>query len=409
MNYKVRKDCRVCHSKKLRKFLSLGNMPLPNAFLSGRQLDIPEKKYPLDVCFCTECGMVQLEQIVDAPNMFENYAYFTGASDPIRKHFNAMADEIIREYTPGNGSLVVDIGSNDGTLLQAFKNKGMRVLGIDPAKNIAEYANKQGIETLCGYFNEDIIRRILAVKEHPAIITATNVFAHVDDLDSFIINIKLLMKTDGVFIFEVPYWLETMDKVEFDTIYHEHLSYFAVKPLQVLFSRFGMYIAKVELIDVHGGSLRVHVKNGTVISKVTVPFIDEEFDVGLYKVKTYEEFTRKVKRIKKDLREVLVNIKKDGEKVVGYGASAKGNILLNYCKIDDELVEYIADTTVYKQGLYTPGTHILVRAFDKFYADPPEYSLLLAWNYTDTILKKEEKYRLNGGQFIIPIPSPRIV
>ncbi len=410
MDYKVRKDCKVCHSTKLKKFLSLGNMPLPNAFLTKEQVDSKvEKKYPLDVMFCTECHMVQLAQVVNAPNMFADYAYFTGASEPIRKHFDNMAESIVNEYKLGEGSLVVDIGSNDGTLLQGFKSRGVKVLGIDPAENVAKYANSKGIETVCGYFGKTIAGQIILRKGHADIITATNVFAHIDDLDYFISSVQILLKQGGVFIFEVPYLLDMLDNMEFDTIYHEHLSYFAINPLMVLFARFGMNIIKIEQMNVHGGTIRIHVRKEDVYSKVAEPYINEEVGYGLDKLEIYKEFAVNIRALKLALKDKLILLKKQGARVIGYGAAAKGNVLLNYCGIGSDLIEYIADTTPYKQGLYSPGMHIPIKSFDNYYKEPPKYTLLLAWNYADTILRKEVKYKLNGGKFIIPIPKPRIV
>jgi cyclopropane fatty-acyl-phospholipid synthase-like methyltransferase len=410
MEYKVRKDCRACHSTKLKKFLSLGNMPLPNAFLTKAQLHLNENKYPLDVMFCEVCGMVQLKQVVNAPSMFTDYAYFTGASIPIRKHFDEMADSVVKKYKLGKESFVVDIGSNDGTLLQSFKNRGVKVLGVDPAENIAKYANEHGIETICGYFSQFIIGDIILRKGHADIITATNVFAHVDDLDNFISCVQTLLRKGGTFIFEVPYLLDMLDNLEFDTIYHEHLSYFAIRPLSTLFNRLGMSITKIENINVHGGTIRVHIKNiDCGVNTAIDYYIANESESGLYEFKTYNEFANAVKVIRKDLRSLLYNIKKHNSNIVGYGAAAKGNILINYCDIGYDLLDYIADTTTYKQGLYTPGMHVPVKSFDEYYSNPPKYTLLLAWNYADAILEKEKKYRDNGGKFIIPIPIPRIV
>jgi hypothetical protein len=404
------KKCRVCRDHKLKTFLALGPIPLSNSFLKKEQLAGEEAFYPLDVCFCDNCGMVQLAQVVDPNVMFKDYAYFTGTSEPMKVHFDGMARTIISKFNLPEGSLVSDIGSNDGTLLSKFKDRKMRVLGIEPAVNIAKMANEDGIDTVNEFFGESTAHRISASMGHPAVMTATNVFAHVNDLDDFVKGIRHMLDDKGVFVIEVPYLVEMLKEVEFDTIYHEHLSYFAVRPMVTLFKRFDMTVIDVELMGVHGGTIRVYVAKGArKPSESVAKLLTLEKQAGLDKLETYTMFAERVKDVRRDLVAMLKDLKAAGKSIAGYGASAKGNILLNYCKIGTDTLDYIADTTPYKQGLYSPGVHIPVVAFDKFYKQPPDYTLLLAWNYAEAILKKESSYRESGGKFILPVPVPAIV
>jgi C-methyltransferase C-terminal domain/Putative zinc binding domain/Methyltransferase domain len=404
------KKCRVCKDSKLKTFLSLGPIPLSNAFLKEEQLMEKEPFFPLDVCFCPNCGMVQLAQVVDPNVMFKDYAYFTGTSAPMKTHFDGTAKRIIEKFNLPEGSLVADIGSNDGILLGWFKQRKMRVLGIEPATNIAKIANENGIDTVNEFFGESSARSISLSKGRPMVMTATNVFAHVNDLDDFVRGIRHMLDDNGVFVIEVPYLMEMLRKVEFDTIYHEHLSYFAVRPLVTLFKRFDMSVIDVERIDVHGGSIRVYAVKGERKSSDSVEkLLKLEADAGLDKFQTYEKFAVQVKDVRRELVALLKDLKSKGKTIVGYGASAKGNILVNYCRIGTETLDYIADTTPFKQGLYSPGVHIPVVAFDRFYKEPPDYTLLLAWNYAEAILKKESSYRESGGKFILPVPVPEII
>ena len=401
--------CRICSNKELHTFLSLGPIPLANSFLKEEQLTEPEPYYPLDICFCKNCGLVQLGQVV-APNvMFSDYAYLTGTSNPMKIHFASLAESVIRRFDLPESSLIVDIGSNDGTLLGAFKNRNMEVLGIEPATNVADLAVSHGIDTINNWFTESLAEEIRSQRGHPSVILATNVFAHVHDVKGFVSGVNCLMGKESVFIIEVPYLVDMLNKIEFDTIYHEHLSYFAVRPLVTLFATFGMEIADVERISTHGGSLRVYVKKGTKSSSPTVINLrDIEVSLKLRTLEPYELFARNTSRIREELTQLLSDLKARGSIISGYGASAKSSILLNYCKIGTETLDYVSDTTPTKQGRYTPGTHIPIHSEEHFHKFPPDYALLLAWNYADDILQKEKEYRKTGGKFIVPIPKPCI-
>jgi novobiocin biosynthesis protein NovU/D-mycarose 3-C-methyltransferase len=384
-------------------------MPLANSFLKQEQLNKPEPHYPLDVAFCSNCGLVQLAQVVDPEIMFEDYAYQTGTSLPMNEHFATLAEKTIKKFRIPERSLVVDIGSNDGTLLENFKKANMRVLGIEPAANIAELALSRGIDTLVDFFNRNLADRIKTEHGRPSVILATNVFAHVNDLGDFVDGVNSLLADDGVFIIEVPYLVDMIANVEFDTIYHEHLSYFAVRPLVTLFNKFSMSVVDVERVVVHGGSLCLYVQKSprSMGSNVT-ELMKKEGTASIDSLATYKKFAQDTDRIRQELTALLTSLKKQGAKITAYGATAKGNTLLNYCKIGTDILDYVSDTTSFKQGRYTPGMHIPVFPESRFHESPPDYALLLAWNYADEILRKEHKYRQVGGKFIVPIPKPQI-
>jgi novobiocin biosynthesis protein NovU/D-mycarose 3-C-methyltransferase len=403
-------QCRICQRPNLETFLSLGPMPLANSFLKQEQLNEPELHYPLDVVFCSNCGLVQLAQVVDPEIMFKDYAYQTGTSMPMREHFARLAETTMQKFKISERSLIMDIGSNDGTLLEYFQKANMRILGIEPAANIAELALSRGIDTLVDFFDRNLADRIRKEHGRPSVILATNVFAHVNDLDDFVDAVNILIADDGVFVIEVPYLMDMIARVEFDTIYHEHLSYFAVRPLVTLFSKFGMNIVDVEKVGVHGGSLRLYVQKSPASVGANVnELLRKEKEADIDSLATYNKFAQDTDRIREELTALLTSLKKQGAKITAYGATAKGNTLLNYCKIGTDLLEYVSDTTPFKQGCYTPGMHIPVFSESRFHESPPDYALLLAWNYAEEILHKENRYRQAGGKFIIPIPRPQII
>lgn len=391
-------NCHICQSEKLYKFLSLGPMPLANSYLREDQLNLPEPYYPLDVYFCDNCGLVQLGETVSPEILFKDYAYITGTSQTRKTHFSWLVEQAIQQSKPPKGSLIVDIGSNDGTLLQNFE--GYNTLGIEPATNIVALATSQGIETLNDFFGVEVAKKIRKDKGEAHIILGTNVFAHVANLDDFMQGITHLLSKDGVFIIEVPYLLDLLNKLEFDTIYHEHLHYFSIRPLATLFKKFGMGIVKVDRTEIDGGSICVYTQKSVDMS---API---EQVIGL---DSLEEFAQSVVKVKEELVTLLRELKSQGAKISGYTAPAKGNVLLNYCKIGTDILDYTIDVTPFKQGHYTPGMHIPIYPEQHFHELPPDYALLLAWNFEEEILRKEKQWMNEGGKFIIPIPKPRIV
>lgn len=388
----------------------MGPTPPANSLLKKEQLTSKEAFYPLDIYFCPECGLVQLRDVVSPKILFKDYVYLTGVSQTMKRHLHQLAVEVISRFNLSKDDLVIDVGSNDGTLLKEFKQLGIKTLGIEPATNVALVAEREGIETVNDFFSIEVAKNIIERKGHARVITGTNVFAHINDLDVILHAVDNLLTSDGIFVIEVPYLVDLLSKTEFDTMYHEHLSYFSLRPLVTLFKRFNMELFDVKRIPVHGGSIRCYVRRSpSTIESSVYRLLALEEDLKLNSFSTYLEFGARVRNIKLQLTSLLKRLKREGYRIVGYGAAAKGNTLLNYCKIGTDILDYIADNTPFKQGLYTPGMCIPVVPPSRILRDMPDYALLLAWNYLDEILKKEQNYRELGGKFIVPIPEPRIV
>ncbi len=411
-HYSSRKKCGICNGTNFSVILDLGEQPPSDAFIENIKLISQEIKFPLRLGLCNDCFFVQLLDIVDKEFLFNDYPYMTSASKPIVEHFKKYANEIYNDYLISkNESTVLEIASNDGSMLLEFKKLGAKVLGIEPAENIAKIANELGILTKNHFFSSTIAKEI-SKTENISVVVANNVVAHVDDLHDFMEGIKILIKENGIFVFEVPYLNDLIQKLEFDTIYHEHLSYFALSPIINLVHQFGLEVFDIKKQTVHGGTIRVFItKKGNILQKNSVQkFLDEEHQYGLDKILTYEKFAQNVIDLKSDLIESIIKLKKEKKSLIGYGASAKGNVLLNYCNIDHTILDFIIDTTPLKQGKFTPGTHIPVlppNAMEN--KGDGDLILLLAWNYEDAILEKEKLFRSKGGKFLIPIPKPRIL
>ena len=383
MKYHKETECRICSGQDLVLVLDLGNQPLANAFIKKEDLEKSENRFPLRLYLCRNCHLLQLLDIVDKEYLFKEYLYLTSASKPIVDHFKTYASEIYDEFLKVlDEPLVIEIGSNDGSLLKEFQKFGTNVLGIEPAKNIAKIANDVGVPTKNIFLSFDAAKKISS-EQRASVIIANNVLGHIEDLKEFIKCIRVLLDDNGIFVFEIPHLLDLMQKLEFDTVYHEHLSYFSLKPLISLMNEFDLELFDVKKQKVHGGTIRAFVsKKGQ--SKITPDLeklinIEEKF--GIYKIETYKIFSQNVKQIKNLLQNELKKIKSEGKTIFGYGAPAKGNVLLNYCGIGKEFLEYILDTTPLKQGLYTPGMHIPVRLYETLPKNASQYvALLLAWN-----------------------------
>ena len=403
--------CRICKSSCLIKILDLGLMPLANAFLKKEDLDKPEPKFPLAVYFCNECKLLQLLDVVNPEILFRHYYYLTSTSKPLADHFVALGKSLLNRFIKSKNDLVIDIGGNDAVLLNSIKNS-CRVLNIEPAKNVAKISQEKGVDTINEFFSAKLAKQIIKKYGPAQIITASNVFAHIDNLQDIIKGVKLLIGNKGVFIIEV-HWVANLlglaDIGGFDQIYHEHLSYFSLLSLKNLFSQFGLKIFNINLIPIHGKSLQVYLAKNPKVSKSVENFLKKEKELGLNKLQTYLKFAQQVKKNKEELKNLLSKLRKENKKIVGYGAPAKGNILLNYFKIDNEILDFVIDDSPLKQGLYTPGTHIPIFARDELKKNRPDYFLLLAWNYAETILKKEQKLRDEGVKFIIPVPKVKII
>lgn len=402
--------CRACDSKNLLLFLQLGPTPAPNGFLKADHRHMAEKFYPLDVSFCQDCGLVQLAHVVSPNIMFSNYVYIPSTSETMRTHFASLAKQAVKITNAKLGDLIIDIGSNDGTLLKSFKALGMKVLGVDPAENLVKKANKEGVETICALFTKEVASQIKMKYGLAQTITATNVIAHVHDLHDFFEGIKILLSDEGMLIAEFPYLVDLVEKVEFDTIYQEHLSYFSITPFDKLLKKHGLSLVDVQRLPVHGGSVRVFVsKIARKASGRVKKLLDFEKKKEILDPRTYLKFRRKVDRVRHELVQLLWKLRLEKKRIIGYGASAKGNIILNYCRIGPETLDYIVDSIPYKQGKYTPGMHIPIFPEDRILSDKPEYTLLLAWNFADEIIKKQSAYRKRGGKFILALPKLTIV
>jgi SAM-dependent methyltransferase len=405
------KQCKICGSKDLHSFLSLGSMPIPNGFLTKKELKKPEAHYPLGTYFCQSCGLVQLTHVVPPEIMFKNYLYIPSTSTTMLQHFKELASESVEKFKLSSKNLIIDIGSNDGTLLNFFQEDEMKVLGIDPASNLVKIAQLKGVETIDDFFTTKLAKKILKEKGKAKVVTATNVVAHINDLHDLCQGISLLLEKEGVFIAEFPYLPDLLSKNEFDTIYHEHLSYFAIRPLIKLFEKHQLRLFDIKRIPVHGGSIRIYVshdKSRYKKSKTVKEFLEQEWLKKLHTKEPYDDFGRRVEVIKRDLLDLLKRLRTQGKTIVGHGAAAKGNVLLNYCGIGTDLIDYIVDSIPFKQGRYTPGNHIPIYPEKRLEKEVPDYTLLLAWNFADEILKKQIHYRMKGGQYIITIPYLRI-
>jgi SAM-dependent methyltransferase len=403
------RSCRACKGEELTKILDLGRTALANAFLAKEQFP-HERSFPLQVYFCNRCSLVQLIDVVAPEILFSHYAYFTSASSKtLPAHFMTLAEDLAGD--PGN-RFVVEIGSNDGVLLRTLKERGIDILGVEPAVNVAEVANAQGVETINDFFTESLARRIVTGKGRADVVIANNVVAHIDNLEDLIRGVGVLLKDSGRFIFEVHHVADLIANKGFDQIYHEHLSYFSLTVLRKLFQRFDMNIFDVKIVPIHGQSLRVCAGRRRIFpesSRSVRELLDDEESLELHEVRTYLRFASEVESIKRGLLDLLRGLKSESKRIIGYGAPAKGNTLLNYCGIGPETLDYVIDTTPSKQNLFTPGVHIPVVAPEKLKEDKADYLLLLAWNYAEEIFKKEETLRAKGVKFIVPIPEPRIV
>jgi|MDSW01.1.fsa_nt_gb SAM-dependent methyltransferase len=408
----INNKCRLCGHVNFHKYLDLGFTPPADQFRRSEQLVYAEETYPLEVQMCESCGLSQLSFTVSPEVLYRNdYPYESSITKTGDLHWTQFANSIIAKFGLSNNDLVVDVGSNVGTLLNKFKIQGINVQGVDPAANIVMIAQANGIDTLCEFFNGESVQKIISSKSRAKIITATNCFAHVDDLNIFMKNIFQLLEDDGVFIFESPHIKNLIKKNEYDTIYHEHLSYLSLKPLVKFAEKFDLQIFDVVESDIHGGSFRVFFckKGKYPIEDNVHKMIKLEEDEGIFDVKVLDQFALRVKDNKAQLMEMLYSLKKQGKSVVGVSAPAKGMTLLNYCGIDREILDYVTEKSQLKIGRYTPGGHIPVYSDERLIQDQPDYALLLAWNFADEIIKNLDEYRKKGGRFIIPIPNPKIL
>ena len=404
--------CRICGSNNLFEFLDLGFTPPADQFLREDQLRQPETHYPLTVLMCEDCSLAQLNYVVPGEVLYRrDYPYESSMTQSGQLHWDEFAETVCKSYGIGEGDLVVDIGSNVGVLLGSFAKQGATTLGIDPASNIVRIAEKRGIETWDEFFSPRIAEKAVREKRNASVITATNVFAHVDDLKSFMEAVDILLSKNGIFIFEAPYFGNLINFLEYDTIYHEHLSYLLLEPIIKLANRFGMEVTDVMERDIHGGSFRVFIsKIGEhQINERVANFLQREKDGKWSCPDTLNEFSQKVKKNREELTSILKSLKSSGKKVAAVSAPAKGMTLLNYCRIGPETLDFVTEKSTLKIGRHCPGVHIPVLDDNALISNQIDYALLLAWNFSEEIMNNLKEFREGGGKFIIPIPHPKIL
>ena len=402
--------CRSCGSPSLRTFLSLGEMPLADGLVTKEHLNDPEATYLLTVAFCDRCSLVQILETVPAGVLFaDDYPYFSSFSDELLNHSRSNAEELIASRRLGSESLVVELASNDGYLLQYFAQRGVPVLGIDPAPGPAATARARGIPTRCEFFDRDLASALVADGVKADVIVANNVLAHVPDQNDFVAGIAHLLKDDGQVVIEAPYVKDLIDHNEFDTIYHEHHCYFSVTSASALLERHGLHLNDVRHLPIHGGSLRLYAGKNAEPSQATKQYLQDERDSGLTSVEYYTTFADRVDSVRHRLTNLLDDLVSEGKRVAAYGAAAKGATLLNYTKVGGQYLEYVVDRNVHKQGRFMPGVHLPIAAPERLLEDAPEYLLLLAWNFKDEIMAQQQEYARRGGRFIVPVPNPVIV
>jgi SAM-dependent methyltransferase len=405
----LRTTCRVCREASLHRFLSLGPQPLANAFLRNEEEASGEGRFPLDLYFCTTCTLVQLADVIDPESLFGEYIYVTGTSTTIAAHNRRYAAAVRDELLLGEHDLVVEVASNDGSLLERFQELGTRVLGVEPARNIAALAVARGIPTENRFFGEEAGAELRESHGEASAVIGNNVLAHVDDTLGFLRGCAALVRDGGRVVVEVPYVREMLLRTEYDTVYHEHLCYFSVTALARCGAEAGLGIVRVDEVPVHGGSIRVWFAKGVAHGEQPGRMMEEERANGVATLAAWEEFAVRTAGNRRALRMMLEELRGRGKSVAGYGAPAKGNTLLNYCGIDTTLLPYTVDRNPMKVGMLTPGMHIPVRGAEAIQERRPDYLLILAWNFADEIMDQQRAYREAGGRFIVPIPTPTVI
>lgn len=404
-----RTSCRACDSNALRPYLSLGAMPLANSFLRSPREFADEPFYPLDVYFCETCSLVQLLDVIDPEVLFRNYIYVTGTSETINSHNGHYSRSIVDLLQLHVNDRVMEIASNDGSLLKCFNQLGMSTLGIEPATNIAKLACDSGIDTINCFFDSTSAQQLRESYGLAKALIANNVLAHVDDPQDFLRGCRTLLEKNGLVIIEVPYLRELIKRLEYDTIYHEHLCYFSVNTLIRLCDAAGLCITQIDHVPVHGGSLRIFAGSREQYgshSEDVLALGEEERASGLTRYDFYRDFAADVENNRLALIDLLEKLTREGKTIAGYGAPAKGSTLLNYCGIDTRIIPYTVDKNPLKVGLYTPGVHIPVLPVSTLHDRQPDYLLILAWNFAEEIMKQQKNYRERGGKFLVPIPEP---
>lgn len=404
--------CRFCRARLDQTFVDLGMSPLCESYLSASHLNQMEPFYPLHVYVCANCFLVQLEAYVSPEHIFSDYAYFSSYSDSWLAHAKAYTEQMTERFGLSGRSLVIELASNDGYLLQYFVDKNIPVLGIEPAANVAPYAEKKGVTTLVKFFGAKTARELREAGKQADLLLGNNVLAQVPDLNDFVAGMKILLKPDGVITMEFPHLQRLMEENQFDTIYHEHFSYFSFITAEKIFAAHGLTLFDVEELATHGGSLRIFARHaGDSTHPVTARVLElrkREQELGYAKMETYSRFSRQVEETKRKLLEFLISAKRSGKKIAGYGAPGKGNTLLNYCSIRTDFLDYTVDRNPHKHGKFLPGTHIPIYSPDQIQQTRPDYLLILPWNLKQEIMQQNAFIRDWGGQFVVPIPEVKV-
>lgn len=404
--------CQMCHSNTLSLILDLGHQPHSDSFPTKAQLSEPEVRYPLRLVSCDTCGLIQIDYYINPVILYQqDYLYASSTTDTGKKHYTDTSKYICDLFAVPKDSLIVDIGSNTGVLLEGFKTAGMKVLGVDPASAATKSANEKGIETILDFFSLNLSKQIEAKYGRATIITGTNVFAHMHDLDDAVAGMKHLLAEKGVIVIEAPHVLPLIEHGEYDTIYHQHIGYLSARPMQAYLKRVGLELFDIQELPIHGGSLRylVGMPGEHTVTPAIEAIIRKEEAFGLYTPSRLASFAKDVVEQKKALLELMLSLKKAGKKIIALSAPAKGNTLLNYCQLDRTFLDYATEKNPLKIGRFTPGTHIPIYSDDRILKDMPDYALILAWNFGTEIMKNMEEYRRAGGSFIIPIPMPHVI
>jgi len=404
--------CRMCKSRSLVPYLNLGHTPPADQFRREEELRLPEISYPLRVVVCRDCGLSQLTHVVDPRVLYQyDYPYESSTTATGAAHWQKFAELAIARLGLTKGSLVVDVGSNDGTLLSKFKAQGMKVVGVDPAKNIAVLARKRGIPTIADFFTPAVARTIKSKYGKASLIVGTNVFAHIDDLDAVLKAAKSFLTPSGAFVFESPHFQHLVEKLEYDTIYHEHVSYLSLSPVVKFVRRFGMEVFAVEESEIHGGSFRVYIgmTDKHPIDSSVKAMIAREKKAGIHSVQVLKKFAERVAENRRKLMKIIDSLAHDGKRIAVVSTPAKGMTLLNYNGISKWHVQFATEKSPLKIGRVTPGAHILIVPDSELLDAGIDYALLLAWNFATEIMHNNQEFIKRGGKFIIPIPEPRII
>jgi SAM-dependent methyltransferase len=403
-------SCRGCDHVGLHPVLDLGRMPPSDRILTRAQLTQPERKFPLDVGFCPQCSLVQILETVPPEFLFgEDYMYFSSFSPAWLEHCRQNAFDLIERRQLGPASLVVELASNDGYLLKNFVERGVPVLGIDPAPRQAAAAEKIGVRTLNAFFTKELAAKLKAGGTQADVIIGSNVLAHVADTHGFVDGIHTLLKEDGVVAIEAPYVRDLVEHCEFDTIYHEHVCYFGVTSVSHLMRRHGLFLNDVRRLPTHGGSIRYYIGKQEAPTGTLQALLKEEHDLGIDTPAYYADFARRVQQVREDLASLVRGLRQEGKRIAAYGAAAKGSTMVNYVGLGSQLLDFVVDRNTYKHGTFMPGVHLPVRPVEALLDDQPDYCLILAWNFTDEIVEQQAEYRARGGRFIRPVPHPEVL